>query len=146
MISLRVACLTAIAMLAVSCTRPLMLPGPILTTADKAGTRAAIFEGMAVRGWVVEDEMGEQVLARLDHRTHVAKVLIDYAGRQIQFRYGGSERLNCKREGDSCRAIHRNYNRWVRNLGLDISRAVTRQRGRESLPGASPRRQELNEK
>ena len=138
MTSHRAACFTVLAMLTVSCiSKPLMLPGPILATGDKAGTRAAIFNGMAVRGWAVEDEVGEQVLARLEHRTHVAKVWIDYAGRQIQFRYGGSEGLNCKPEGDSCRAIHRNYNRWVRNLGLDISRAVMRQRSRESLSRAA---------
>ena len=135
--SFSLAFVAVFAMLAVSCvSSPLMLPGPILGTGDSATNRAAIFEGMAVHGWVVEDEDGKRILARLDHRRHVAKAWIDYAGRQIQFRYGGSESLDCKVEGDSCRAIHRNYNRWVRNLGIDISKAIMTQRSRDSLSGA----------
>ena len=135
--SFNLASVAGFAMLVVSCmSSPLILPGPILATEDRATTRAAIFEGMAVRGWVVEDEDGKRILARLDRRRHVAKAWIDYAGRQIQFRYGGSESLDCKAEGDSCRAIHRNYNRWVRNLGIDISKAIMTQRSRDLLSGA----------
>jgi hypothetical protein len=92
---------------------------------------------MAVRGWVVEQEVGSRVLARLHRRTHVAKVWVDYSEEQIEFRYGGSDGLECKQEGDSCRSIHGNYNRWVRNLALDISRELTKRRAVEGPPGAA---------
>jgi len=122
----------------VACTAtPLTLPGPILGLDDKAGTRKAVLEGMAVRGWVVEEEVGTRVLARMDRRSHVAKVWIDYTGKQIEFSYGGSRGLECDQEGDSCRSIHRNYNRWVRNLALDISRKVTERRAVQEAPSAA---------
>jgi hypothetical protein len=114
----------------------LTLPGPILGLDDKRATRSAILEGMALRGWVVEQEVGSRVLARLHRRTHVAKVWIDYTEKQIEFSYGGSDGLECDAEGDTCLSIHGNYNKWVRNLALDISRKLSERRALET-PGAA---------
>lgn len=123
--------------LGLGCTSaPLTLPGPILGVGDNAATRNAILDGMAVRGWVVEKEEGTSILAKIDQRSHVAKVWIDYSSNQIQFRYGGSKGLDCHRHGESCSSIHRSYNKWVRNLSLDISRQVTARRAREVPAGA----------
>jgi len=116
---------------------PLALPDPILGLNDRHVTRSAILEGMAVRGWLVEQEVGSRILARLERRTHVAKVWVDYGEQQIVFSYGGSRGLDCTQEGDSCRSIHGNYNRWVRNLALDISRALTKRRAVEKPPAAA---------
>jgi hypothetical protein len=123
----------ALTLLAVGCTSaPLALPRPIAVSTDKPTTRAAILNGMAARSWSVEAEKPDRILARLDYRTHVAKVWIDYAGPDILFKYGGSARLDCVPAGNSCSEIHQNYNRWVRNLGLDIASAVTRERAKET--------------
>jgi hypothetical protein len=116
---------------------PLTLPGPVLGLDDKRATRAAILEGMAVRGWVVEQEVDRRFLARLNRRTHVAKVWIDYSGRQIEFSYGGSDGLECVDDGESCRSIHANYNKWTQNLATDISRKLTERRAVEEAPGAA---------
>jgi hypothetical protein len=119
--------------LAVACTSaPLLLPQPISVNANARVTRAAILNGMALRGWAIEKEEPNRVLARLNSRTHVAQVWIDYAGSKIQFRYGGSTSLGCVPAGDSCSAIHRSYNRWVFNLSQDISGELTRQRAKDA--------------
>ena len=128
--------LLALVVAACSVTR-LTLPGPVLGLEDKAATRRAILEGMASRGWVVEEEEGRRILARIHVRSHVAKVWIDYNDRQIAFRYGGSEGLGCDGETDSCSSIHEKYNQWARNLALDISREITRRRALEPTPGAA---------
>ena len=115
----------------------LALPGPVLGLEDKAATRSAILEGMAKRGWVLEQEEGRRILARIQVRGHVAKVWVDYSDRQIAFRYGGSEGLRCIREADSCSSIHEKYNSWAGNLALDISREITKRRAVEPAPGAA---------
>ena len=130
--------LTIAFLLMVGCTStPLALPDPVLGLDDKNATRSAILMGMASRGWVMEEEVDQRILARIHVRHHVAKVWVDYGGRQIEFSYGGSEGLDCHRGNGSCSSIHRSSNRWARNLALDISREVTKQRAQERTPSSA---------
>jgi hypothetical protein len=99
-----------------------------------------VIEGMARRGWVIEEEADGRVLARLHRRRHVAKVWVDYSDRQITFRYGGSDGLGCVPSGDACSLIHGSYNKWARNLSLDISAEITKRRALVAPPaGSAPR-------
>ena len=130
--------LSSLALVVAACAfARLTLPGPILGLEDKTVTRSAILEGMATRGWVVEQEEKRRILARGQVRGYVAKVWIDYSERQVAFRYGGSEGLGCDREPDSCTRIHGKYNQWARNLALAISREMTKRRALEPAPGAA---------
>ena len=120
---------TGLAILVLSCTTAaLRMPDPVLAVGDEVQTREAIIKGMAIRGWVVEDEQPGRVLARFERRRHTAKVWIDYTGRQIKFYYAGSENLQCMPEGDSCSSIHRVYNTWTKNLAIDIAKQIDQQR------------------
>lgn len=117
--------------LVAGCTsHPVSLPAPVAVLADKADTKEAILEGMSKRGWVVEEEGDNELVARLNVRTHMAKARIDYSGRKIIFSYAGSHNLNCRRAriGEGCRSIHRKYNYWVASLSSDISAELTERR------------------
>lgn len=113
----------------IACTSTaLLMPGQIRALPNATDTRAAILEGMTQRRWILEDEAPGRLLARIDVRHHVAKVWIDYDEEAIRFRYAGSQQLDCRRSETGCRSIHRNYNRWVRNLAIAIASAVGAQR------------------
>ena len=121
--------LLSVFVLLTSCTStPLVLPGPILALDDKAETREAIVDGMAKRVWVIDDETDDKILARLNIRSHMAKVWIEYPGRTIVFSYAGSANLDCKPQGNACRSIHRKYNGWVNNLSMDIGAEINKRK------------------
>lgn len=116
-------------LLASACTsNPIVMPGSLPALTKASETRAAILDGMAVRGWVLEEEGNKQLVARVTVRSHVAKTRIDYSGKNITFSYAGSENLNCRQKGDSCKSIHRKYNYWVDNLSVDIHGALMKRR------------------
>ena len=74
----------------------------------------AIVSG-AQRGWTARAVEPGHIEARLVVRTHVAVVDIHYDESAYSITYKQSDNLNYK-----AGKIHRNYNRWVRNLDLDL--------------------------
>ncbi|MDJ0786022.1 MAG: hypothetical protein QNK05_04400 [Myxococcota bacterium] len=116
--------------LALGCAsgHPIVMPDSLQGMGTIEETRAAVFDGIYRRDWVVEEERPLSVLARLELRTHTAKAWIDYDADRVSFRYGGSKNLGCKPQGDGCSEIHGNYNRWVRNLGISIGASIAKTR------------------
>lgn len=105
-----------------SCTSTrLSLPSDIQYEVSDADARKAIIKGMSKRGWKIENEIPGKIVAKVVVRTHVASTAIKYANGRINYSYAGSENLNCRKKGESCRSIHKKYNAWVNNLSLDIS-------------------------
>ncbi|KAA3611763.1 MAG: hypothetical protein DWQ01_06680 [Planctomycetota bacterium] len=105
--------------LAACSATPLLDPEPFPTQLNEEVTREAVIRGMAVRGWVVEEENPGRVLARLNLRSHVVKVLIRYDEEQVSLEYSDSANMDYQNSDDG-EFIHKNYNSWVRNLAGDI--------------------------
>ena len=79
----------------------------------------AMQNGGATSGWIVKQVEPGHVEATIYVRSHMAKVDIMYDAAAYTIRYNDSENLGYK-DGK----IHRNYNKWVQNLNMDIQRAL----------------------
>lgn len=80
----------------------------------------AIIHAGAIRGWVVSRNEAGELEAVLTPRTHMAKVKIDFNKEGFSISYADSKELMY-----TGTTIHRNYNKWVKNLQDDILREVT---------------------
>ncbi len=80
--------------------------------------QGAIVSGGQTRGWVVKRVGAGHMEATLFVRSHMAKVDIRYADGNYSITYKDSQNL-----GYANGKIHRNYNKWVQNLNMDIQRA-----------------------
>jgi hypothetical protein len=87
-----------------------------LSTAD---VERSIIEGGRVRGWRMSVIAPGHIEAVIYVRTHVARVDILFGTTSYSITYKGSENLDYK-DG----RIHRNYNKWIRNLDSDIQAAI----------------------
>lgn len=82
----------------------------------------AILTGMAVRGWRPRTRQPGLITAELNLRQHQAVIEIPYDHTQYAIRYVSSDNMDESKSGER---IHRNYNRWVRNLDADIQKKLT---------------------
>lgn len=82
----------------------------------------AILQGMAVRGWRPQSRDPGRILAELNVRQHQAVVEIVYNERVYSIEYVSSQNLDESKNG---KRIHRNFNRWIRNLDADIQKKLT---------------------
>ncbi|EIW8500416.1 hypothetical protein L460_04744 [Klebsiella pneumoniae BIDMC 24] len=75
----------------------------------------AILKAGVQRQWIMSEEGPGVIKARQQTRDHVAEVRITYTATSYDIKYDNS--LNLLASGGK---IHKNYNRWVRNLDKDI--------------------------
>ncbi|HAT8011333.1 hypothetical protein [Citrobacter rodentium] len=75
----------------------------------------AILKAGAERKWIMNEAGPGVIRARQQSRDHVAEVRITYSATRYDIQYESS--LNLLASGGK---IHKNYNRWVRNLDKDI--------------------------
>ncbi len=75
----------------------------------------AILKAGIQRHWVMSEVGPGVIKARQQTRDHVAEVRITYTATSYDIKYDNS--LNLQASGGK---IHKNYNRWVRNLDKDI--------------------------
>ncbi|EAY1188349.1 hypothetical protein FKY11_03490 [Salmonella enterica] len=75
----------------------------------------AILKAGVQRQWIMSEVSPGVIQARQQNRDHVAEVRITYTATSYDIRYDSS--LNLLASGGK---IHKNYNRWVRNLDKDI--------------------------
>jgi hypothetical protein len=85
---------------------------------DEQIQKVMVSAGMT-RGWVVKAVGPGHMEGTLLIRTHMAKVDIVYDATGYSIRYKDSENLGYKNG-----KIHRNYNKWVQNLDMDIQRTA----------------------
>ncbi|MEZ8968504.1 hypothetical protein BCS96_04355 [Vibrio breoganii] len=90
---------------------------PITYSLQKEQVKSAILQAAINRGWTIEDKSASELTARIHVRSHHAEVKIPYNEKHYSIIYVDSSNLKAK-SGN----IHRNYNRWVNNLNLDIQK------------------------
>lgn len=122
--SLKFSILGLVTLLVVACTAPIMQvesqPFPDDTqklTMDQL--QDAIIKAASSREWTVKKISTGKLRATYAPRDHVAKVEIDFSQQEFSILYVDS--TNLKYSGGT---IHKNYNRWVNNLKVDIQREV----------------------
>lgn len=82
--------------------------------------KMAIMQAATNRGWTVEEVGPNELNAKIHVRSHYAEVKIPFNDKFYSIIYLNSE--NLKANGGK---IHRNYNRWINNLNVDIKRQLT---------------------
>ncbi|WP_394126530.1 hypothetical protein [Vibrio hepatarius] len=82
--------------------------------------KMAIMQAATNRGWVVEEVSPGEFNAKLHVRSHYAEVKIPFNSKFYSILYLNSDNLRAE-DGK----IHRNYNRWVNNLNVDIKRQLS---------------------
>lgn len=75
----------------------------------------AILKAGVQRQWIMSEVGPGVIKGRQQTRNHVAEVRITYSATSYDIKYDSS--LNLQASGGK---IHKNYNRWVHNLGKDI--------------------------
>lgn len=86
----------------------------------EAQVKSAILKAGIQRKWIMNEAGPGVIKARQQSRDHVAEVRINYSANGYTINYDSSQGL---RAGGG--KIHKNYNRWVRNLDKDIQVNLT---------------------
>ncbi|MFC1237661.1 hypothetical protein [Vibrio sp. F74] len=94
---------------------------PVAYDLQKKQVKMAIIESATNRGWVVKNAGNKEVELELDSRGHKANVRVPYSEKFYSILYVSSENLKADAKGN----IHRNYNRWVNNLNVDIQKNLS---------------------
>lgn len=81
----------------------------------EAQVKTAILKAGAQRDWIMNDAGAGVIKARQQNSKHSAEVRITYSATGYSIKYDSSQNLRA-----SGGKIHKNYNRWVRNLDKDI--------------------------
>lgn len=87
----------------------------ITTSPTEAQVRSAIMNAGVERRWMMKEEGKGVIVARQQVRNHNAEVRINYNESTYSITYSNSTNLEAANG-----QIHRNYNRWVRNLDKSI--------------------------
>lgn len=95
---------------------------PVRYNLQSKQVKMAIMQAATNRGWIVEEVNDQELNAKINVRSHYAEVKIPYSAKFYSITYLNSD--NLKAEGGK---IHRNYNRWVNNLNVDIQRQLSLQ-------------------
>ena len=87
--------------------------------------RAAIISACSNRGWIPQMTGDSQINCSISLRgKHQAEIEIPYSASSYSIIHLSSQGLNYN---PSRQTIHRNFNRWIANLALDIQRELGRQ-------------------
>lgn len=81
----------------------------------KEQVKNAILKAGVQRQWIMSEAGPGVIKARQQNRDHMAEVSITYSATSYDIKYDNSFNLHA-----SGGKIHKNYNRWVRNLDKDI--------------------------
>ncbi|MEH0714467.1 hypothetical protein [Vibrio owensii] len=92
---------------------------PVAYDLQNKQVKAAIVQSATNRGWTIEETSPGLLIAKINVRSHFAEVEIPYSNKYYSIIYLNSVNLKA-----SDGKIHRNYNRWVNNLNVDIQRAL----------------------
>lgn len=80
--------------------------------------QTAIYQSLQRYGWQMVSDDGSRIIARYNKQNrHVAVIRIDYSAERFSINYDSSQGLDYNASRDT---IHRNYNRWIKNLEVDI--------------------------
>ncbi|GAA5645391.1 MULTISPECIES: hypothetical protein [Vibrio] len=94
---------------------------PVAYNLQSNQVKNAIIEAASDRGWIVAEVNPGELNATIQVRSHAAEVRIPYSEKYYSILYVSS--VNLKAEDGH---IHRNYNRWINNLNVDIQRELAK--------------------
>ncbi|MGI2259700.1 hypothetical protein [Shewanella sp. GXUN23E] len=94
---------------------------PVAFNLTTEQVKSAILQSGIDRGWVMKEITPGVIRGEIFIRSHHAVVDIEYSDKSYSINYVSSDNLKYD-EGK----IHRNYNRWVNNLDVDIKRALAK--------------------
>jgi hypothetical protein len=121
--------------------KPLKEPEPVAIPASlsQAQVTSAIKKGMSRRGWRVEKEEPNKILAVIYVRTHVVKNMISWDKKEVHISYVDSTNMKYEmrepkssggglfdfdddkeKKAEPVPYIHSRYNSWSQNLANDI--------------------------
>lgn len=86
---------------------------------SKQAIGKVIKKALVARNWAVKKDEGGVIHSQIWVRSHSAKIKITYNKKEIKIHFVASENLNQKNKGETV-FIHRNYNRWIKNIERDI--------------------------
>ncbi|ALM71484.1 hypothetical protein [Vibrio vulnificus] len=90
---------------------------PVSYDLQSKQVKSAIVLAATKRGWAITEVEPGVLSAKLNLRSHFVEIMIPYDDKYYSILYVKSENLNAS-DGN----IHRNYNRWINNLNVDIQR------------------------
>ncbi|MEZ8825445.1 hypothetical protein AB4259_15075 [Vibrio amylolyticus] len=93
---------------------------PVAYNLTSKQVKSAIVDSAMNRGWVVEDIDSDSLSASIMVRSHSAKINVQYSEKYYSITYVSSSNLKA-----SDGKIHRNYNRWINNLNVDIQKKLS---------------------
>jgi hypothetical protein len=116
---------------------PVALPAGL--TPSIARTRDAILRGLADRGWTIDREEGQTIVASVSAGGHQATVGIDYSADSYSIHYVTSS-PGLRYDGIE---IHKRYNHWVDRLRVSINKELASSPAQEPegpppAPAAAP--------
>jgi hypothetical protein len=89
------------------------------STPSLAEVRGAIIAAATSKGWTVQDIDPTHLKVTLNIREHMAQVVVEYSANFFSITYLDS--VNLGHDGNN---IHRNYNRWIRNMEVRIKERI----------------------
>lgn len=92
---------------------------PVAYNLQSEQVKSAIIQAAVARDWVITEVEPGLLDAKITVRNHFAEVHIPYSEKYYSIVYVTSENLMAD-DG----SIHRNYNRWVNNLNVDIKKQL----------------------
>ena len=93
---------------------------PVVYDLQSNQVKSAIIKSVQNRGWTIVKSTSDELIAKITVRSHSAEVKIPYSSKFYSIIYLNSVNLKA---GDG--NIHRNYNRWVNNLNVDIQHSLS---------------------
>lgn len=122
-----------------ACRTALLLNPPPVSFAPLANKQVeqAIYEGCSKRGWMPTKVRDGLIQATLYQREHLAVVDIAYDDDSFDITYVRSENLRYS-DSDGQQRIHSSYNKWVKNLVMDIEAALSQRRPAEPQESKRP--------
>lgn len=92
---------------------------PVAYDLQSNQVKSAIVKSVQNRGWTLVKSSPDEIIAKITVRSHSAEIKIPYSNKFYSIIYMNSVNLHAS-DGN----IHRNYNRWVNNLNIDIQRSL----------------------
>jgi len=103
-------------------------PIPLPEGVSKDRAQEVVLAAIAYRGWEPGKIENQALVATLAIRKHMIKMIIDFSGDAVSFRY--KESINMKYlERSGLQYIHGNYNTWTQVLADDIAAGLTKPAG-----------------